>query len=192
MHQVVQAFAAVTLGLAASSIAAAAGDDRGVLHDTGSAISSGAKATGQAVEHGAQATGNAVTSGVEKAGEAVKSGAGATTDMLGLTDRDRAYYDAHQRGRQQLTGTVAMVDHDAGRLSVDGAGATYQLQFPPQALAEVRTGDRLIIATGFARPEGEHSAAATQQGTARTLERDDRIAVRLAFQEAPAPSSRSR
>jgi hypothetical protein len=117
------------------------------------AIERGADATGNAIKRGAEATGEAVKSGAEATGHAIKSGAEATGAMLGITDTERERFEANQRGRHRVIGTVTDIDHETGKMSLAANGTTYRLHFPPSAVKNVTKGERLAVTSAFALPD---------------------------------------
>jgi hypothetical protein len=129
---------------------------------TGGAIKNGAEATGHAVKRGAEATGHAVKKGAEATGHAIKSGAEATGDALGITDTDRERYEANRLGEHRMTGTVASIDHDTGKVALATHTGTYHLHFLADSLSGVSKGDRLTVTSAFALPD---RAAATTGAT---------------------------
>jgi hypothetical protein len=147
MHKLLSLCAALAL-IAAGGVAARADDE-----PDENIVERGAEATGDAIKKGAEATGGAIKKGAEATGHAIKEGAQATGAAIGITDSDRARWEANERGEHEVKGTVTAIDRDTGKVDFKTADNALQLHFPPDALKGVEVGAPLIVELAYALPD---------------------------------------
>ena len=58
---------------------------------------------------------------------------------------------AGEMGEHRMTGTVADINHNSGQLTLKTDAANLQLHFPPQALGDVKQGDRITAQLAFVK-----------------------------------------
>ncbi|MGH7313710.1 MAG: hypothetical protein ACREJV_11090 [Candidatus Rokuibacteriota bacterium] len=94
-----------------------------------------------------------------------KSASGADSYKEQAADRDKAHPSASPatgaadyKGRHTMTGDVMQVDAEKGKLTLNTAEGTMELHFPPSALQDVKTGDRVSVELAL-KPENGGSAS---------------------------------
>lgn len=59
----------------------------------------------------------------------------------------------HMMGQHSMPGTVTSVDKKTGMVDVSAEGMTLRVHFPPSAVAELKSGDRITLHLGFSKAE---------------------------------------
>lgn len=104
-----------------------------------------------------------VLAGGADQGKSATSGADAYKEQA--ADKDKAHPSASPatgaadyKGRHTMTGEVMQVDAEKGTLTLNTAEGTMDLHFPPSALQDVKTGDRVSVELAL-KPENGGSAS---------------------------------
>lgn len=67
-------------------------------------------------------------------------------------DHDMDSMHKHMMGMHAMPATVSSVDKQTGLVEVNSEGMTLKLHFPPTALANLQTGDKITVHMGFSKP----------------------------------------
>ncbi len=69
------------------------------------------------------------------------------------------HHEGQEQGEHQMTGTISSINHDKGTVDVKTAEETLKLHFPPQAIRDLKQGDRITVQLGFFKPGSTQGSA---------------------------------
>ncbi len=123
-----------TLSLAAMFVAGAAVTAPTMIH---------AQYTG-----GSGGTNQGANPGMEHEGTTGGYGSQGSTGSMheGTTGAMR---EGQELGEHQMSGTISSINHDKGTVDLKTSEETLKLHFPPQAIRDLKQGDKITVSLGF-------------------------------------------
>lgn len=96
----------------------------------------------------------AASGGIAVAQETTPTDSGHASDAMGAMHGGHGMnnMDKNMMGMHAMPGTVGSVDKQTGMVDVNAEGMMLKVHFPPPAVANLKTGDKITLHMGYSKP----------------------------------------